>query len=71
MTMNKKLVNNLIDKAETLRGLLEADLNALDNWNDEIDNFLDALDELEGSDKWECLSEKVKQNKNPFDLYTK
>jgi len=60
MTMNKKLVNNLIDKAETLRGLLEADLNALDNWNDEIDNFLDALDELEGSDKWECLSEKVK-----------
>jgi len=57
--VNKKLVNNLIDKAEGLRGLLEADFNAFENWNDEIDAFLDALDDLEGSGpEWECLKEK-------------
>lgn len=53
--MDKKLVNTLIDKAEDLRSLLEADINALQEWDEEICDFLDALDELEGSDEWECL----------------
>jgi hypothetical protein len=65
--MNKKLVNTLIDKAEGIRGLLEADFNAFENWNDEINAFLEALDNLEGSDEWECLREKVEWNDNPVD----
>lgn len=51
-------VNTLIDKAENLRGLLESDINSLEEWNDEIIDFLDALDEVEGTQEWKCLKER-------------
>jgi hypothetical protein len=55
----KQLTNTLIDKAENLRGLLEAGPEVpLQLWDEEICAFLDALDELEGADEWECLKEK-------------
>lgn len=49
-------VNKLIDKSESIRGLLEADINAFEEWNIEIDEFLDALDDVEGLSEWECLN---------------
>lgn len=55
--MNKKLINTLIDKIENLRQLFESESELLDKWDDEICSLLDALDDVEGDDTWECLSE--------------
>ena len=52
------LTNTLIDKLESIRGLLEGDSNFLDEWDNEICQVLDALDDLEGIRDWECLQEK-------------
>ena len=53
-------VNRLVDKSEDIRSLLEADIEALNEWDGEISSFLDALDDVEGLYEWECLQEKEK-----------
>ena len=53
-------VNRLVDKSEDIRSLLEADIEALNEWDVEISSFLDALDDVEGLYEWECLQEKEK-----------